>query len=350
MTEHQDGRAVEVAVVIVNFRSTPLLIRCLETIEMHGLNEPGIEVLVCENASNDGSVDALRREISVRGWQDWVTLVPSAHNRGFTGGNNVLLRRLLNRESAPPFVMLLNPDTEVTPGSIAHLYRAMQSNPGWGAVGPRIEDFEARPQTSCFNDPRPFGEFLRAAQTGPLDRWFARYRTPTIPPHGEGPHDWTSFAAAMIRTAALRQAGIFDEGYFAYYDDPDLCWRLRRCGWTIGHCPQAMIRHLEGASTGVRETRAARRRMPSYQARGRARYFAKRHGIAGLWLANLGWHAGRVISFTRELVERRPSHLPKAQWRDIWTNAFRPWHAPHLPHPPLEAEDEATAEAMASSR
>lgn len=330
---------IDVAIAIVNFRSTPLLIRCLETIERHGVDSPSIRVHVCENASGDGSDLAIRDEIEQRRWSGWVDLVVLGHNRGFTGGNNVLLRRILDSPQPARQVMLLNPDTEVEAGSIARLFQSMQQHHDWGVAGPAIVDGRGSLQTSCFNDPSPFGEFLHAACTGPIDRIFGHRRTAKRPPHDEAPHDWTSFAAAMIRPEALQSVGLFDEGYFAYYDDPDLCGRIRRGGWTIGHCPSARIAHLEGGSTGIREIRSERRRAPGYQMRGRARYFAKRHGIAGLWLANLAWHAGRAISWTRERIERRPSHLPKSQWRDIWTNACRPWHAPHLPYPPLDAED-----------
>ena len=339
MSERTFDSPVDIAIAIVNFRSTPLLIRCLETIERHGMEAPSIRVHICENASGDGSDLIIRDEIARRGWSDWVDLVVLGHNRGFTGGNNVLLRRILDCPHPALQVMLLNPDTEVELESIARLFKAMQQHHEWGVAGPAIVDGRGSLQTSCFNDPSFFGEFLHAACTGPIDRIFEHRRTAKRPPHDEAPHDWTSFAAAMIRPEALLAVGLFDEGYFAYFDDPDLCGRIRRGGWTIGHCPSARIAHLEGGSTGIRDIRSQRRRSPAYQMRGRARYFAKRHGIAGLWLANLCWHAGRAVSWTRELIERKQSHLPKSQWRAIWTNALRPWHSPHLPHPPLETED-----------
>jgi N-acetylglucosaminyl-diphospho-decaprenol L-rhamnosyltransferase len=352
MSHLREQSGIDVAVVIVNFRSTPLLLRCLETIERHGVEAPTIRVHVCENASGDGSGDRIRREIESRGWSDWVSLVVLDHNRGFTGGNNVLLQRLLDSSRPPSSILLLNPDTEVEPAAITRMFECLAGRPDWGVVGPSIVGADGKLQGSCFNDPTPWSEFLRAANTGPLDHFFRRRRTSKAPPHDEGPHDWTSFAAAMLRPAALRAAGIFDEGYFAYFDDPDLCWRIRRAGWLVGHCPDARIMHLEGASTGIRDIRQERRRLPGYQMRGRARYFAKRHGVAGLWAANLCWNVGRLVSWTRELIERRPSHLPKAVWRDIWTNAFRPWHAPHLPHPPIhdELEQAAPPAAVAAAR
>jgi len=336
-----DASTPEVAVVIVNFRSTDVLMGCLESLERQRSSGPAFRVLICENGSGDGSDARLISEIPRRGWSGWVDLVISTHNRGFTGGNNVLLHRIIERRPDVPFVLLLNPDTVVHPHAIERLHATMLAHPDWGVAGPGIHSPDGSLQTSCFNDPSPLGEFLRSASLGFLDRRLARFRTSKIPPHSTGPHDWTSFAAAMIRTDALRQIGVFDEGFFAYYDDPDLCGRIRRAGWVIGHCPEAAVIHLEGFSTGIQEIRRDRRRLPAYQRRGRARYFAKHDGVIGLWLANLAWQIGRLISWSKDLLLRRPPTGPIALWKDHWIDALHPWSTPHLPFPPLE---ESTSE------
>jgi N-acetylglucosaminyl-diphospho-decaprenol L-rhamnosyltransferase len=134
---------IDVAVVIVNYRSTPLLIRCLETIESHGVDDPTIHVHVCENASGDGSADRIRCEIDARGWSGWVSLVALDHNRGFTGGNNVLLRSLLDSPTPPASILLLNPDTEVESAAIKRLFERFMQRPEWGAAGPAMDLQEA---------------------------------------------------------------------------------------------------------------------------------------------------------------------------------------------------------------
>ncbi len=323
----------EVDILIVNFRSASLLVDCLRSLDAELRSDPSIRVRICENGSGDDSAAVLSAAIEQLSWVERVDLVATPHNRGFTGGNNLLIERSLAAVAAPKFVLLLNPDTTVGQGAIGRMRDRMLANPGWGVAGPAIRSPSGELQTSCFRDPTPWSEFLRAACTGPLDRVFNRSRVSKRPPHDHGPHDWTSFACAIIRTDAIREAGAFDEGYFAYFDDPDLCWRIRRAGWLVGHCPDAEIVHLEGASTGIQEIRTLRKRIPGYKMRGRARYFAKRHGIAGLWAANLCWHAGRCVSLLRELLGRRPTSAAPWEWRDIWANALHPWHSPHLPHP-----------------
>ncbi len=322
-------------VVVVVYRVAGLAIDCLRSLvpQVRGLD--GVHVAVCENGSGLETASELREAIAREGWSDVVWLHEIHPNRGFTGGNNAILHAALAWRNRPESFFLLNSDTIVKPGAIAALLESIEKQPEAGVLGPSILAPDGTRQTSCFRDPTPASEFLRAARTGPIDRRFRHRLVSKPPPHTEGAHDWTSFAAAVVRREALEQAGTFDEGYFLYFDDPDLCLRIRRAGWQISHCPNATVVHLEGAANDVPSSIRLRKRPPGYYYQSRARYFAKRHGIVGLWLANLCWHAGRSISWTRELIERRPSHLPKAQWRDIWTNALRPWHAPHLPHAKL---------------
>ena len=336
---NQPRPGIRSLVVIVNFRSTDVLVDCLEALAPDASADPSIHVAICENGSGDDSAERIRHLIDERDWSSWCTLRPLRHNRGFTGGNNVLLEAALAWPDPPDHFLLLNPDTVPGPGLVPTLSRALDEHPKWGFVGPVMTYADGTSHPSCFRDIRPINEFLRAAGTGVIDGIFRRWIVSTPLPHRESDHEWITFACAMTRGDVLRETGLLDEGYFAYFDDADLCWRARRAGWTIGHCPSVSCVHLKGTSSGVHRLKAERRRSPAYQLRGRARYFAKRHGIVGLWLANLCWHAGRCISFARDILQWRPWSVPKSAWRDIWTNAFRPWHAPHLPHPPLEDED-----------
>jgi GT2 family glycosyltransferase len=328
-------------IVVVVYRVADLTIECLRSLMPEVRSLAGVKVAVCENGSGGDVADRLQTAIREHGWEDAVWFLPIHPNRGFTGGNNAILDRALRWTTPPEFFLLLNTDTIVEPGAIAELLASIESDPGVGALGPSLIAPDESLQTSCFRDPTPWSEFLRAACTGPLDRLFNRRLVSIKPPHDTGPHEWTSFAAAMIRSSAIAETGTFDEGYYLYFDDPDLCWRLRCAGWRIAHCPSATIVHLEGAANDVPASRRERRRPPRYLYQSRARYFAKRHGIAGLWLANLCWHAGRCISLFRELLGRKPTGAAPCEWRDIWTNALRPWHAPHLPYPEGPAETAA---------
>lgn len=347
----QPRSGIRILVVIVNYRSTDVLADCLDALEREVDENRSIHVAICENASGDGSAERIAELIDSRGWSSWCTLVVLTHNRGFTGGNNVILGAALAWPEPPEHLLLLNPDTVPGPGLVSALSESLHEHADWGFVGPVMTHADGTQHGSCFRDIRPINEFLRAAGTGAIDRMFRRWIVTTPVPHRECPHEWITFACAMTRREVLLETGLLDEGYFAYFDDADLCWRARRAGWVVGHRRDVSCVHLKGTSTGVHRLKARRLRAPAFQVRGRARYFAKRHGIAGLWFANLCWHAGRAISFARDVVQWRPWSVPKAAWRDIWTNAFRPWHAPHLPHPPLgDTGGDGPSEAVEEAR
>lgn len=330
---------VRLLVVMTVYRSADLAVECLRSLESQIEDVPGTFVAICENGSGADEARRLREAVEANGWSSWVGIREVDPNRGFTGGNNAILEPAMQWPEPPELFLLLNTDTLVGPGMLARMVGFLEGRPEVGIATPQLLDRDGDCQVCAFNDPSVLGEFLRAASTGVFDHLFPRFLTRKSLPHDEGPHDWVCFASAFIRRDVIQTVGVLDDGYFLYLDDPDYCWRARRAGWDIAMCDAATTVHLEGGSNDVPASVKARRRLPRFYYQSRARYFAKRHGIVGLWLANLCWHAGRCISFARDILQWRPWSVPKSAWRDIWTNAFRPWHAPHLPHPPLEDED-----------
>jgi N-acetylglucosaminyl-diphospho-decaprenol L-rhamnosyltransferase len=336
------GRRVRHLIVMTVYRSADLAVECLRTLSKQIEDVPDSFVGICENGSGQEELQKLIQAVEAEGWSNWVGILPVHPNRGFTGGNNAIISETLRWPTPPDDFLLLNTDTLVGLNALRVMHEFISADPRLGIVGPQLTWPDGRPQQCCFRDPTIIGQMLAAARTGLLDSMFRRSLTPKPLPHETGPHDWKTFACALIRREVFEQIGLLDEGYFLYMDDPDFCFRARRAGWSVGHCDDCSVVHLKGGSNDVPASVRERRRLPRYYYVSRSRYLAKRYGIAGLWLANLCWHAGRVISWTRELVERRPSHLPQSQWRDIWTNALRPWHAPHLPYPEEPAETAAS--------
>jgi GT2 family glycosyltransferase len=304
---------VEIAVVILNYRTPELALDCLASLEGE-LGSVSAAAIVVDNASGDGSADRLDRELRARGWR-WARVVRSATNAGFSAGNN----RGIASIDADAY-LLLNSDTLVRAGAIAALHAELARNPDVGLAGPRLEWPDGTPQVSSFRQATPFTELLRAARTGPLDRLLSRHVTAKpIPEHPEDT-DWVSFAAVMIRREAIEGVGPLDEGFFMYFEDADYCRRARRAGWRVRFCPDARVVHLRGGSSRVKSLSAARRRLPAYYYASRARYYAKYYARSGLWLGNALWAAGRLISLAREIVEGRPSHACEREGRDIWTH------------------------------
>lgn len=301
------------AIIILNYRTPDMVIGCLETLE-HEIDAHQDICIIVDNCSGDDSAERIEAALEKCGWGAWARLVRSDRNDGFSAGNNIGIQAVDVHH-----YMLLNSDTLVREGAVRALLDAAESNPQCGLVSPRLEWPDREPQVSCFRNRTPWSEFLRAASTGPLSRLFPRHEV-ALPVSDEPIHpEWTSFACALIRREVFEQIGLMDESYFMYFDDIDFCRRARRAGWDILHWPEAHVVHLRGGSGDVKSQTAERGRLPRYYYESRAWYFRKFYTRTGLWLTNLLWVLGRMISWTRERFGRKDSRICAHEWRDNWT-------------------------------
>lgn len=308
--------ALELAIIVINYRTPVVTVECLETLapEM----APGIRVYVVDNASGDGSADRIEAAIAERGWQGWVEVMRSPVNGGFAAGNNLALRAV----DAPAY-LLLNSDTLVRRGALRSLLEAMRQSPRAGVIGAGLLNGAGEPDRSFFRFPVPASELVRAANFGPVTRLLKRFDL--VMPHTEEPlePDWLGFACVLVRREVVQEVGLLDDGFFMYFEDVDYCRRVRAAGWTLLYWPAAKVVHLQGGSSQVSAAGMLKRRAPRYYYEARARYFAKHHGRTGLWLANLFWCLGRVLSFGKQVLGRPVPHRER-EALDIWINAADP--------------------------
>ena len=317
---------MKLCVIILNYRRAALTLSCLASLqsEMEGYDD---RCVVCvDNASDDGSADAIADAISQNKWDHWARLVRSPINAGFAGGNNVGIRAV-NAQ----FYLLLNSDARVTPGAIDELLQAIEQRADVGAIGPRLQGEGGEPQVSCFRYRSPLTEMLEAAGIGALDRLFQQRLVPMGVFDQPVEPQWMSFACIMVRREVIEQIGALDEGYFMYFEDIDYSRRMKRAGWKMLHYPAARVTHLRGGTSSVKAALKARTRVPRYYYESRSRYFARFYGgILGLWFTNVMWVMGRSVSLVRELIERSERGTCQREALDNWTNFLRPFRPPTL--------------------
>ncbi len=235
---------LRVSALIVSHDTRDELLRCLASL-FAGTSWP-LEVLVVDNASADGSPAAVEQGFPQ------VKVVRLAENAGFARANNRGLR-----ETEAPLVLMLNPDTEVRPGAIEALVAVLDARPLVGAVGPRTLNPDGSLQVSFGPDLTPLAEWrqrrlVRGAKSlNP--RVQARLAEMT---KREFEPDWLSGSCILARREALLAVEGFDEGFFLYEEDADLCRRLRRVGWNVLFTPRAEIVHHLGSSMAKTPTRA----------------------------------------------------------------------------------------------
>jgi N-acetylglucosaminyl-diphospho-decaprenol L-rhamnosyltransferase len=250
---------VELAVVIVNFNAGDHLLRSVSS-ALESAGEASLDVVIVDNASSDGSAERAARTFpSVR-------LVSNAFNRGFAAAANQGIAA-----TAAPYVFLLNPDAEVSAGTLGGLVKLAEEHPRVGALGVLVR----APDGSIYPSARTVPGLavgLGHAFLGlvkPDNRYSRAYTMADWDRRSERDVEWVSGAAMLLRRAALEEVGPFDEGYFMYVEDVDLCTRLRRRGWAVRFTPELEVAHEGGVST------ARSRRMFFEHARSASRYFAR---------------------------------------------------------------------------
>jgi N-acetylglucosaminyl-diphospho-decaprenol L-rhamnosyltransferase len=344
-TDAAELNETRIAIVIVNFRTPELIRQCLASLKLERRLLPKLEVTVVDGGSGDGSVAKLEHSIASPDFHNWVSLLPLSVNGGFGWANNQAILRLLQSNSPPEFIHMLNPDTIVEEGSVARLAEYLMGHPRAAVVGSQLLEIDGSLSGSAFHFPSVRGEFARGARTGLLD---ALLKVPSVEIVASEARqvDWVTGASFMVRSEALREVGLFDEGFFLYHEEVELMWRLHRAGWGIAIEPRSRVRHVGGASTGVNGRQAEgelRRRRPAYWYRSRSRLFGLTRGVSGASLAYLLWFLGHFVWKLRTLIgltkgdkgvaRQFSDHVRYAlPRRHDWSPAVRSWNdAPGLP-------------------
>ena len=318
---------IELAVIILNYRTAQLSADCLDSLASE--LEPGIQVIVVDNASGDGSADAIARHIESRGFGAWARVLCSPVNGGFSAGHNLALRAIPAR-----MYVLLNSDTLVRPRALAELRRVLLDRPDVGLVGPSFEGAQGELLESCHELPHPISELVRSANIGLVSAALRRYALRPRYSHLPLEPGWMPFACIAFRRELLDVVGMLDDGYFMYFEDVDYCLRVRDAGFKLLYWPRARIVHLVGKSSNVTAVDAASKRAPRYYYEARTRFYAKHFGLAGLLLANVAWLAGRTLSRARQIVQPNRRTVRDREVGDLWINALHPFRtSAHAPTP-----------------
>jgi GT2 family glycosyltransferase len=322
----KDPRVQDIAVAIVNYRTPDLTLDCVAALVPARAAFPAMRAIVVDGGSADGSAERIAGEIAARGWGDWVTLLALPVNGGFAFANNRAIAALREHRPLPPAIALVNPDARVRPGALETMAALLDREPRAGAVGALLIHDDGRRQSSAFRFPSIRGEFCRGAATAIVER-LLRVPPTSIESDIAVEVPWVTGAAVMFRTAALEQAGLFDEGFFLYYEETELMRRLRARGWTIWHEPAARVVHAGGAATQIRDPEtglSSARPMPAYWYQARRRYFTLDGGRAYGLASGLAWLAGRGWWRLRQAVAPRSDHGPQHEGRDLIRHGLWP--------------------------
>lgn len=231
---------MELSIVIVNWNTKAYLERCLQSLQA---NAPSCEseVIVVDNASDDGSAPMVRERFPE------AILIENAENAGYARGNNQGIER-----SKGEYLLLLNPDTEVTTGALDSLLEFARKHKDAAAVGCRLIGPDGKVQPSCRSFPEPRGvffEYTKLSRLFPKSRILGAYRMTWFDYAREAEVDQPMGSCLLLNRKAIEQIGDFDEDFPVFFNEVDWCYRAKQKSWKIYFTPKAEVLHHGGAST-----------------------------------------------------------------------------------------------------
>lgn len=292
--------------VLLNYKTPEMTLRSAEAAlrEMEGIAG---KLVIVDNDSQDGSYKLLLEGAAKHGWDpERVQIVESGHNGGFGAGNNFGVRHGF-KSLSPDFVYFLNSDAFPDAGAIRKLMAHLETNPKVGIAGSYIHGPDDDPHLTAFRFPSVQGELAGAARIGLISRMFAKHIVAMPIPDQTCPVDWLAGASMMIRRKALEQVGLFDETFFLYYEETDLCLRARKLGWRTDYVRDSHVTHIGSVSTGMKNWT----RMPRYWFDSRQHYFKVNHSLFYAATATLARITGACMWRVWRVLRRKPKRDPK---------------------------------------
>lgn len=286
-----------VVVVIVSYECRALLDACLASVFEHGslAGAAPTEVWVVDNGSADGTAEM------VAGRYPDVRFHAAGANLGFSAANNVALRQTHHE-----YALILNPDTVLHAGTLPALVELMDRSPDVGIAGCRLVKpdgtFDHASRRSFPTISGALGHFSGLGRRRRAPRVLAQYRAPER--EGPGPVDAVNGAFMLIRRAALDRVGLFDEGYWLYMEDLDLCYRFKQSEWVVWYEPSVSATHLKGGSSGTSRRPRQNRAFHYGMYRFYRKFEAPGRPSALNWLVYTGIAAKLGVSLVRSAVAR----------------------------------------------
>jgi GT2 family glycosyltransferase len=295
--------APQVSVVIVSFNTRDLLRECLGSLAREAGGVPH-ETIVVDNASCDGSADMVAAEFPD------VRLIRRKSNLGFACANNSAFE--IARGS---YIVLLNSDAFLGPDALPLAVMHMEKNPTTGMGGGRLVGRDGSWQPAARMFPSPLNDLLMMsglAASFPRSRFLGRADRTWADPAEAAAVDWVPGAFSIIRKEVLDRIGNFDERFFLYYEEVDLCRRIAAAGYEIWYWPDVAVVHLGGESSrkipGLAISPSGSQ-LTLWRMRSELLYYRKYHGALGAWstmMIEIWWNRARALRHTR-MADREES-------------------------------------------
>jgi GT2 family glycosyltransferase len=291
---------VTASILIVSFNTKDLLRECLQSVQAQS-SGVDYEILVVDNISRDGSADMVESEFPD------VKLIRSATNLGFAAANNRAFPFATGR-----YIVLLNSDAFLHPGALQKAIQYMDADHRIGLGGARLVGRDNSWQPSARLFPSILNDFLTLSglsARNPDSKFFGRFDRTWADDNLPAEVDWVPGAFSIIRKTVLDRVGCFDENFFLYYEEVDLCRRIKAAGYIIQYWPDVIVTHLGGESSktvGTLQMTGSGSQLALWRMRSEFFYYRKHHG-------SLAWVAKEMESSWHRIRARKNASSPNSE-------------------------------------
>jgi len=311
----------DISVIIVSFNTCDLLQQCLQTL-IKEAGDVSYETIVIDNGSQDGSADMVEHEFPD------VQLIRSQENLGFAAANNLGFSQARGH-----YVVLLNSDAFLKPQAPTKALAYMQADPTIGAGGARLVGPDNTWQPSARMFPSLINHLLTLSGLSskyPHSRFFGRVDRTWADPNQAAIVDWVPGAFSIMPISVLKEVGYFDEKFFLYYEEVDLCKRIQAKGYNIWYWPDVVVIHLGGESSKTMKAlniSAAGKQISLWQMRSALLFYRKHYGalLAWLWIKiEYIWHGLRALK--NSLSQQTDKQQKAASSKTVQRLLKQAWH------------------------
>lgn len=294
----------EVSIIVVSYNTREVLRQCLQSV-IEESDDLTAEIIVVDNASSDGSPEMICADFPQ------ILLLRSDVNLGFGAANNLALEYARGR-----YFVLLNSDAFFTSGALGRAIQHMDETPECGLGGSRLVGRDGSPQPSSRRFHSVLDDVLvlsGLAGRFPKSRFFGRFDRTWADPNKPACVDWVPGAFCILRPKALHTVGLFDPAFFLYYEEVDLCLRLKRAGFAVWYWPDVVVVHIGGESSRGRidlEFAPQASQVVLWRMRSTLLYYRKHHG----WRVHLA-RMGEQLLYQATVLRNRLSSDPRRHLR-----------------------------------
>lgn len=323
---------MKLGTIILNWRTPDMTLKAVESALRESERIDGAHRLVIvDNDSQDGSFEKMRDAVAAKAkssdlWKT-VEVLQSCHNGGFGAGNNYGIRHLMASKAPPEYIYILNSDAFPEEDAIKHLVDYLDGHPEAGVAGSYIHGTDGVPHTTAFRFPSIQSEIEGSLRLGVVSRAFSDFIVPIGIPEKTQPVDWLAGASFLVRRSILERVGLFDETFFLYFEETDLCRRIRDAGFEIIYVLESSVAHIGSVSTGMKEWN----KTPDYWFDSRRHYFLKNHGRGYMTAATLARMFGSSVWQIRRRLQSKEDEDPPGFLQGLTSHSLRLWLKERLP-------------------